>query len=108
MVVYKSRVVCLRPMGLLDLVVWNLISCFSQVNYGSLCRYPRVNRPVIEPLRIQAGGGALIVILLTLMFKEKLWPISWRTHSHLDHGIWMRDEEIVPPSPPPKGRGATC
>jgi hypothetical protein len=64
MVVYKSRVVCLRPMGLLDLVVRNLISCLSQVNYGSLCRYPRVNRPVIKHLRIDAGGVRLLSFFL--------------------------------------------
>ncbi len=39
----------------------------------------------------------MVVMFLDMVFEEKLWPISKRTHIHLDHGIWMRDEENMPP-----------
>ncbi len=39
----------------------------------------------------------LVVMFLDMVFEEKLRPISKRTHIHLDHGIWMRDEENMPP-----------
>ncbi len=32
-----------------------------------------------------------------MVFEKKLWPISKHTHIYLDHGIWMRDEENMPP-----------
>jgi hypothetical protein len=37
------------------------------------------------------------MVILDMVPEEKLWPISGCTCSHLDHSIWMRDQENMPP-----------